>query len=105
MARPTMLPAKQMGDYLRFKRTLGPRLNEMVNLITAREWTQQYACHAHHPAVAAVSGMSQASWPQPEWNLGSCLRQAQGQAPRHPVAADPIMSLDTRFFDDSGKMA
>src|SRR5260370_32899118 len=31
-----MLRAKAMGDYLRFKSTLGPRLNEMVILITAR---------------------------------------------------------------------
>src|ERR1700742_2895414 len=33
-----MLRAKAMGDYLRFKSVLGPRLNEMVILITAREW-------------------------------------------------------------------
>jgi 4-carboxymuconolactone decarboxylase len=40
-----MLRAKAMGDYLRFKSTLGPRLNEMVILITAREW------NSHHPAA------------------------------------------------------
>jgi 4-carboxymuconolactone decarboxylase len=44
-----MLRAKAMGDYLRFKSTLGPRLNEMVILITAREWTQQYEWNAHRP--------------------------------------------------------
>jgi 4-carboxymuconolactone decarboxylase len=43
-----MLRAKAMGDYLRFKSTLGPKLNEMVILITAREWTQQYEWNAHH---------------------------------------------------------
>src|ERR1700730_4868855 len=42
-----MLRAKAMGDYLRFHSSLGPRLNEMVILITAREWTQQYEWHAH----------------------------------------------------------
>ena len=42
-----MLRAKAMGDYLRFKSTLGPRLNEMVILITARERTQQYEWNAH----------------------------------------------------------
>jgi 4-carboxymuconolactone decarboxylase len=46
-----MLRAKAMGDYLRFKSTLPPRLNEMVILITAREWTQQYEWNAHHPAA------------------------------------------------------
>src|SRR2546421_3539727 len=44
-----MLRAKAMGDYLRFKSVLGPRLNEMVILITAREWTQQYEWNAHFP--------------------------------------------------------
>ncbi|TMJ30344.1 MAG: carboxymuconolactone decarboxylase family protein [Alphaproteobacteria bacterium] len=42
-----MLRAKAMGDYLRFHSSLGRRLNEMVILITAREWTQQYEWHAH----------------------------------------------------------
>src|SRR5712672_3350802 len=37
-----MLRAKAMGDYLRFKSVLPPRVNEMLILITAREWTQQY---------------------------------------------------------------
>ncbi len=46
-----MLRAKAMGDYLRFKSVLPPRLNEMVILITAREWTQQYEWNAHHPLV------------------------------------------------------
>src|SRR3977135_3839204 len=51
-----MLRAKQMGDYLRFKSTLGPRLNEMVILITAREWTQQYEWHAHYQ-IALKEGL------------------------------------------------
>ena len=46
-----MLRAKAMGDYLRFKSVLAPRLNEMVILITAREWTQQYEWNAHHPSA------------------------------------------------------
>ena len=46
-----MLRAKAMGDYLRFKSVLAPRLNEMVILITAREWTQNYEWQAHHPAA------------------------------------------------------
>ena len=51
-----MLRAKAMGDYLRFKSTLGPRLNEMVILITAREWTQQYEWHAHYQ-IALKEGL------------------------------------------------
>src|ERR1700748_3604303 len=46
-----MLRAKAMGDYLRFKSVLPPRINEMVIIITAREWTQQYEWNAHKPAA------------------------------------------------------
>jgi 4-carboxymuconolactone decarboxylase len=46
-----MLRAKAMGDYLRFKSVLDPRINEMVIIITAREWTQNYEWNAHQPAA------------------------------------------------------
>ena len=43
-----MSRARAMGDYLRFKSTLPPRLSEFVILMTAREWTQQYEWNAHY---------------------------------------------------------
>jgi 4-carboxymuconolactone decarboxylase len=43
-----MSRARAMGDYLRFKSVLPPRLSEFVILITARQWTQQYEWDAHH---------------------------------------------------------
>lgn len=46
-----MLRAKAMGDYLRFKSVLDPRINEMVIIITAREWTQNYEWNSHQPAA------------------------------------------------------
>lgn len=51
-----MLRAKAMGDHLRFKSALEPRLSEMVILITAREWTQQYEWVAHHD-IAIKAGL------------------------------------------------
>lgn len=44
-----MSRARAMGDYLRFKSSLPPRLSEFVILLTARRWTQQYEWHAHRP--------------------------------------------------------
>jgi len=38
-----------VSDYLRFNSSLPPRLSELVILITAREWTQNYEWAAHHP--------------------------------------------------------
>ena len=44
-----MSRARALGDYLRFKSSLPPRLSEFVILMTARRWTQQYEWRAHQP--------------------------------------------------------
>src|SRR5436309_14689770 len=41
--------ARAMGDYLRYRSALPPRLREFVILMTARRWTQQYEWNAHQP--------------------------------------------------------
>ena len=50
-------PIQQVGSYIRFKSSLGPRLNEFAILITAREWTSQYEWFAHH-RLAMQAGLS-----------------------------------------------
>jgi len=52
-----MSRARAMGDYLRFRSVLPPRLSELVILLTAREWTQNYEWNAHEPA-ARQGGLS-----------------------------------------------
>src|SRR5204862_8171556 len=52
-----MSRARAMGDYLRFKSALPPRLSEFVILLTARRWTQQYEWNAHAP-LALQAGVS-----------------------------------------------
>jgi 4-carboxymuconolactone decarboxylase len=54
-----MSRARAMGDYLRFRSSLPPRLSEFVILLTARRWTQQYEWHAHQP-LALKAGLSNA---------------------------------------------
>jgi 4-carboxymuconolactone decarboxylase len=49
--------ARAMGDYLRYKSALPPRLSEFVILLTARRWTQQYEWHAHQP-LALQGGLA-----------------------------------------------
>jgi 4-carboxymuconolactone decarboxylase len=44
-----MTRARAMGDYLRFRSALPPRLSELIILLTARRWTQQYEWNAHRP--------------------------------------------------------
>src|ERR1700741_5508402 len=52
-----MLRAKAMGDYLRFCNVLPKRVSEMVILITAREWTQQYEW-SYHYGFALEAGLA-----------------------------------------------
>lgn len=49
--------ARAMGDYLRYKSALPPRLSEFVIILTARRWTQQYEWNAHQ-ALALQGGLS-----------------------------------------------
>ena len=52
-----MTRTRAMGDYLRYKSALPPKLSEFVILVTAREWTQQYEWNAHYP-IALKAGLS-----------------------------------------------
>jgi 4-carboxymuconolactone decarboxylase len=52
-----MSRARAMGDYLRFRSSLPPRLSEFVILMTARHWTQQYEWNAHQP-LALKAGLA-----------------------------------------------
>lgn len=46
-----LLRAKGMSDYLRFQSKIEERIKEMMILIAAREWTQQYVWNSHYPAA------------------------------------------------------
>jgi 4-carboxymuconolactone decarboxylase len=47
---------QKLGEYLRFENALGPRLTELLILLTARAWTQQFEW-AIHAAAAAQRGL------------------------------------------------
>ena len=51
-----MLRAKAMGDFIRFKSSIPPKLNELAILVTARHWGQSYEWHAHAP-LAIKAGL------------------------------------------------
>ncbi|MBE7200601.1 MAG: carboxymuconolactone decarboxylase family protein [Parafilimonas terrae] len=52
-----MTLARSMGDYLRFKPRIGTTLSELVILMTARRWTQDYEWYVHAP-IAEKAGIS-----------------------------------------------
>ena len=49
-----MTLARTMGDYLRFRSAIGTTLSELVILIVAREWTQDFEWYFHAPVAAKV---------------------------------------------------
>lgn len=51
-----MTVAREMGDYLRYKSAIGTTLSELVILVTAREWAQDYEWHVHAP-IALKQGI------------------------------------------------
>jgi 4-carboxymuconolactone decarboxylase len=50
---------QRLGEYLRYDHALEPRLRELVILLTAREWTQDYEWFIHEP-IARAAGLSAA---------------------------------------------
>src|SRR3954468_23797569 len=52
-----MLRAAAMGDYMRYKTSLPRPLNEMIILLTARHWSQQFEWFIHRP-MALQAGLS-----------------------------------------------
>jgi 4-carboxymuconolactone decarboxylase len=55
-----MLRAKAMGDYLRFRNVLPAPIREMVILVTAREWSQDYEW-LHHYRIGLKEGLARAT--------------------------------------------
>jgi 4-carboxymuconolactone decarboxylase len=53
-----MSHARAMGDYLRYKSAIGNTLSELMILVTAREWTQDYEWFVHYP-IALKAGIRQ----------------------------------------------
>jgi len=52
-----MLRAAAMGDYMRYRTSLAPALNELIILITARHWSQQFEWYVHQP-MALKAGLA-----------------------------------------------
>lgn len=51
--------AQRVGEYLRYRSALPPRLSELAILVTARHWSQSYEWGIHAP-IAAKAGVSAA---------------------------------------------
>ena len=55
-----MTRLQRLGEYLRYRSALGPRLTELVILLTARAWTQQFEWSVH-VETGRAAGLSAAT--------------------------------------------
>jgi 4-carboxymuconolactone decarboxylase len=53
-----MANAQRMGEHLRYRSAIGPRLSELAILVTARQWSQQVEWAIHAP-IARREGISE----------------------------------------------
>jgi 4-carboxymuconolactone decarboxylase len=52
--------ARSMGDYLRYHSSVGNTLSELIILITAREWSQDYEWYVHYARLRSKQGSPKA---------------------------------------------
>jgi 4-carboxymuconolactone decarboxylase len=71
---------RALGDYLRFKSALPPRLSEFVILLTARQWTQTYEWAVHQP-IAVRAGVT----------VETTTAIAEGRRPEHMTEEEDIL--------------
>src|SRR3954466_15301567 len=51
---------QQVGEYLRFRSSLQPRISEFLMLIVSRQWTQQFEWAVHVPLALKAGVAAQA---------------------------------------------
>lgn len=81
--RPELADRLQsLGESIRFRSSLPPRLNEFAILITARHWNAQYEWYAHH-RLAMAGGLSPAIAEEVRWG-----RVPTGMQPDEQIVYD-----------------
>lgn len=91
-----MVRTSALGEYLRYRSKLPPRLSEFVILLTARQWSQQYEWNAHY-TIAVKAGVSEA--------MATAIAQGRrpaGMAADHEALYDFCLELmRTRSVSDA----
>jgi 4-carboxymuconolactone decarboxylase len=104
-----MSRARAMGDYLRFKSALPPKLSEFLILITAREWSQNYEWDAHarlalEAGVSAetVDALAQGRRPDRLTDDEAILYDLGTEIHHHKGVSDPTYARAVKRFGEQG---
>jgi 4-carboxymuconolactone decarboxylase len=101
--------ARAMGDYLRYRSALPPRLSEFLILLTAREWTQHYEWNAHEPLArqaglsgAVVAAIAEGRRPDRMAEDEDALYTLWDELRRNQSVSDPTYARAVAMFHEQG---
>jgi len=101
--------ARAMGDYLRYRSALPPRLSEFVILLVARQWTQNYEWSAHEPiarqagvAAATVAAIAEGRRPEQMTKDEEALYALVDELRRNQSVSDATYARVVDLFGERG---
>jgi 4-carboxymuconolactone decarboxylase len=104
-----MLRAAAMGDYMRYRTSLPPALNELIILITARHWSQQFEWYVHQPmalkaglAAQVVAGVSKGRRPEVMSSDEAIVYDFATELLRLQNVSDPTYAKAVERFGEHG---
>lgn len=104
-----MTHAQRMGEYLRYRNSLGLRLSELAILLTARHWTQQVEWAIHAPialregvASATIDAIAKGHRPSAMLDDEAAVYDFCTELHRNQYVSDATWAQVTKRFDDKG---
>jgi len=101
--------ARAMGDYLRYDSALPAHLSELLILLTAREWTQQYEWHAHRDialdagiSAETVAAIAAGRRPPQMSTEEAALYELFDELHRHRGVSDTTYAVALELFGEQG---
>jgi 4-carboxymuconolactone decarboxylase len=106
-----MVRAGALGEYLRYRSALPPRLSEMAILLVARHWTQQYEWHTHEPparkaglSTTIITAIAEGRRPPQMVEDEAVLYDLFDELHRHRTVSDATYARAKSAFGEQGVM-
>ena len=103
--------ARAMGDYLRYRSALPPRISEFVILLTARQWTQDLEWKIHRPIAlkagvdaATVQAVAEGRRPETMSEEEAAAWSFTTELARNRSVSDPTYAAALARFGERGVM-
>jgi 4-carboxymuconolactone decarboxylase len=106
-----MVRVSALGDQLRYKSSLPPRLSEFIILLVARQWTQQYEWFTHESVAlkaglrhAIVAAVAEGRRPEAMADDEDIIYSLCDELSRHRTVTDATYARAAATFGEQGVM-